>query len=76
MGNDWPNLFLRKRRFSFIEGAAGLFDQRPFSSHYRLSASPEAADYRALASDFIIVGNDMRAALNNFPRVSGASPRQ
>ena len=35
---------------------------------YNVSATPQIADARAIASDFIVTGNDMRAALSDYAR--------
>ena len=61
-------LALRKRRFSFTEGFASAFDWSPISRSYNVSPTPDAADARAIASDFIVTGNDMRTALADYAR--------
>ena len=60
--------FLRKQPFSFIDGAASVFDWTPITDRYNIAQSPENADARAIASDFIITGNDLRAALAEYAR--------
>ena len=60
------SLFLRKHPFSFIDGATGLFDWTPLAERYNVSPTPQIADTRAIASDFIITGNDLRAALAEY----------
>lgn len=62
------SLFLRKSHFSFSEGLASAFDYTPVSARYNVSATPNIADARAIASDFIVTGNDMRAALADYGR--------
>jgi hypothetical protein len=60
------SLFLRKQPFSFIDGATGVFDWTPITQHYNGAATPQSADARAIASDFIITGNDLRAGLAEY----------
>ena len=62
------SLFLRKQPFSFIDGAASVFDWTPITERYNVAPTPENADARAIASDFIITGNDLRAALAEYAR--------
>ena len=62
------SLHLRKRPFSFTDGLASAFDYRPLSDGYNVSATPQIADARAIASDFIVTGNDMRTALSEYAR--------
>jgi hypothetical protein len=57
------SLTLRKQPFSFTEGFASAFDWTPISQKYNVSPTPNAADARAIASDFIVTGNDMGAIL-------------
>jgi hypothetical protein len=61
-------LFLRKSRFSFSEGLASAFDWTPIGQNYNISATPQIADAHAMASDFIVTGDDMRAALSDYAR--------
>jgi hypothetical protein len=61
-------LALRKQPFSFTEGLASAFEWTPISQKYNVSPTPNAADARAIASDFIVTGNDMRAALADYAR--------
>ena len=60
------SLWLRKRSFSFIDGATTVFDWTPITAHYDVSPTPENADARAIASDFIVTGNDLRSALAEY----------
>ncbi|MGE0853629.1 MAG: hypothetical protein AB7O44_29115 [Hyphomicrobiaceae bacterium] len=62
------SLFLRTDPFSFIDGATGIFDWTPLTARYNVSPTPQIADARAIASDFIITGNDLRAALAQYGR--------
>jgi len=62
------SLALRKHPFSFTDGLASAFDWTPVSHSYDISPTPQAADARAIASDFIVTGNDMRAALADYGR--------
>jgi hypothetical protein len=52
-----------------MDGATGVFDWTPMTKNYNVAAIPESADARAIASDFIITGNDLRAALADYARV-------
>jgi hypothetical protein len=61
-------LALRKHAFSFTEGLASAFDWTPVSRSYNISPTPNIADARAIASDFIVTGNDMRSALADYAR--------
>ena len=67
-GYTLESLTLRKHPFSFTEGLASAFDWTPVSQKYNVSPTPNAADARAIASDFIATGNDMRAALADYGR--------
>ena len=62
------SLALRTRAFSLADGLASAFDYTPVSANYHVSATPEIADARALASDFVVTGNDLRAALTDYGR--------
>jgi len=62
------SLFLRQSRFTFEEGLASAFDWMPIRQNYNISATPQIADARAIASDFIVTGNDLRAALSEYAR--------
>ena len=66
--STYTTLNLRRRAFSFTDGLASAFDYTPVSARYHISPSPNAADARAIASDFIVTGNDMRAALADYGR--------
>ena len=68
MTTAYTSLGLRKRPFSFSEGLAAVFDHSPISASYHVSPTPQIADAHALASDFIVTGNDMRAALSEYAR--------
>ena len=66
--DTWHSLALRKHPFSFIDGLASAFDWSPVTANYNISATPNAADARAIASDFIVTGNDLRVALADYAR--------
>jgi hypothetical protein len=51
-----------------MEGAAAIFDYTPFIIAYNISPTPQSADARAIASDFIATGEDMRSALSDYAR--------
>lgn len=56
-------------RPSFWEGIARVLDVGGALNEYNYSTSPEEADHRALASDWEMVGRDLRWAVMQF-RVS------
>lgn len=62
------SLALRKRPFSFTDGLVSAFDYTPLTNRYNFSPPPNSADARAIASDFLVTGNDMRAALADYGR--------
>jgi hypothetical protein len=62
------SLTLRWHPFSFTEGFASAFDWTPISQKFNVSPTPNAADARAIASDFIVTGSDMRTALADYAR--------
>lgn len=64
----YTSLRLRKRAFSFVDGATAVFDWTPFTHYYNVSNTPQNADARAIASDFLVTGNDLRAALSEYAR--------
>ena len=49
---------------SFLTGAARLVDLGGVFDKYNQSESEEEADSRALASDWLVVGEDLRKAMN------------
>ena len=49
-------------RATFVDGVGRLFDFAGALNVYAVSPSPQAADARALGSDFAMVGQDLRAA--------------
>ena len=65
MTTAYMSLGLRKRPFSFSEGLSAVFDHTPISASYHGSA---IADTQAIASDFIVTGDDMRSALSDYAR--------
>lgn len=52
-------------RSSFLSGVARVLDMFGTFDRYNVSRTPEEADARAIASDWQIVGYDMRAAVQN-----------
>jgi uncharacterized membrane protein len=48
------SLYLRKHRFSFIDGLASVLDTPRITDNYRTAESADIADGRALAADFLI----------------------
>jgi hypothetical protein len=60
--------FFAQEPFTFSEGLASAFDWMPITEHYNVAPSPQSADARAIVSDFIVTGNDMRAALSEYAR--------
>ena len=55
-------------RPSFREGIARILDFRNVLSAHRFARSSEEADARAIAANWKVVGNDLRAALETFDR--------
>ena len=51
---------------SFLSGFARTFDLYGLYDSYNQSNSPLEADARALASDWIIVGQDLQEAFDQF----------
>ena len=70
MTTAYPFLSLRKQPFSFSAGLSAVFDYTPLTASYEISATPQIADARAIASDFIVTGNDMRTALTDYGRTA------
>ena len=62
------SLALRKRPFSFLDGLTSAFDYSRITEKYNVSPTPQSADARAIASDFLVTGDDMRAALADYGR--------
>jgi len=48
---------------SFLQGLASALDIGGTLLEYNQSATPEEADARALATDWAVVGNDMKKAI-------------
>ena len=63
MSSVSSTLFLRKEPFSFLDGVVSVFDYAPFSASYDVSPTPQIADAKAISSDFIVTGDDIRTAL-------------
>lgn len=58
-------------RPSFLEGAARIFDMGGTLIVYNESDTPIAADGRAIAMDWCVVGEDLRQAMNAFAHEQG-----
>jgi len=62
----FSTLTLFRQPFSFREGMASAFDYAPITEPYNMCPTPQQADAQAIASDFLITGNDLRAALADY----------
>jgi len=51
---------------SFMNGAARVFDLGCGLPSYNQSETGEEADYRAILSDWLVIGKDIKAAINQF----------
>ncbi len=51
---------------SFLSGAARTLDLHGLYDAYNISTTPLEADTRAIASDWIITGQDLQEAINEF----------
>jgi hypothetical protein len=51
---------------SFLSGAARAFDLYGLYDAYNASATPLEADARALAADWIVTGQDLQDAIDDF----------
>ena len=51
---------------SFFEGLGRLFDWGSTLNNYNISESEEESDYKALASDWANIGEDMRMAVSKY----------
>jgi hypothetical protein len=60
------SLFLRKQPF-FHRRCDQRFDWSPITERYNIAPTAQNADARAIASDFIITGNDPRRARGACP---------
>jgi hypothetical protein len=58
-------LFVRP---SFVEGMARLFDTANSLNVYNADENGKEADLKALAADWSAVGDDLRAAINQYGR--------
>ncbi len=52
-------------RPSFLEGVGRIIDFGNILQKYNTSSTPELADKKAIQSDWLAVGNDMRQVLRN-----------
>jgi hypothetical protein len=50
---------------SFLEGVARLVDFTGSLNTYNCSDSPEQADFKAISSDWMVVGGDLRKAIKD-----------
>lgn len=60
-------------RPSFLEGIARLVDFGGFLNEYNTSNTPDEADFRAIAADWQVVGDDLRAAMRDASRQPSAA---
>ena len=51
---------------AFLSGIGAVIDLGGTMVRFNESSSPEEADYLAIANDWIMVGNDIRNAMNQF----------
>ncbi|MGA8151017.1 MAG: hypothetical protein WB952_08715 [Terriglobales bacterium] len=51
---------------SFLSGAARALDLYGLYDAYNISTTPQEADARALAADWIVTGQDLQEALDDF----------
>ncbi len=51
---------------TFIGGMARVLDIGSTLTEYNTSSTPEKADLEALSSDWVVTGNDIRSAMDNF----------
>ncbi len=59
-----PRSSLVYARPSFLRGIARIFDVTGSLNEYNTSPTSEQADYRALESDWRVVGEDIQEAMN------------
>ena len=57
-------------RPSFLEGVARIMDFGDTLQEYNYSSDPTEADYRAIWSDWQVVGDELRQALKTLPEAS------
>lgn len=55
-------------RPSFIKGMSKLLAINGYNPQYNVSKSSVEADLKALKSDWLVVGNDMKGALDEYRR--------
>lgn len=55
---------------SFVEGIGRIGDFSGVLNQFNYSNSPEEADQKALRSDWMKVGNELRSAMNRFEKKS------
>jgi hypothetical protein len=66
LGDEMDRSFFLFARPSFVGGVARLFDFGGTLNTYNISATSEMADARAFYEDWKAIGDDMRAALENY----------
>ncbi len=59
-------------RPSFLEGIARIVDFGGFLNEYNTSETPQEADFRALAADWQVVGDDLRTAMQSLTESTSA----
>jgi hypothetical protein len=55
---------------SFLSGVARTLDLHGLYDAYNLSVTPQEADARGIASDWIITGQDLQDAIDEFQQVA------
>lgn len=51
---------------SFLTGIARIIDYKGSLSLYNASISPDEADYNALKSDWTVIGEDLKRAIDEY----------
>ena len=72
MNNDIFRLYSRP---SFLDGVTRLFNFHGLITDYKYSRSNEEADYRAIESDWMFVGDDIKNAIIEFSEKSESLDR-
>ena len=57
---------------SFLSGACRTLDLFGQYDHYNFSTTPSEADHRAIATDWIVTGQDIRDAMDCFEQEDAA----
>ncbi len=66
MGDLNTKTFYLFARPSFLEGAARVFDFSKSLQVYNSEKSEKEADSKALANDWKVVGDDLKASINKY----------